>query len=101
MTWSSDRRLDFIDWCLAIRGEVQRADISGVFGVSTPQASIDIAAFERVHPGAMRYDKTAKRYVPSKTPYESRRGMDDPNVRRALSLLSTAGHPMGWAGESV
>ena len=73
MTWASDRRLDFIDHCLALRGEVQRADIMRVFGVSEAQASQDISAFGREHPGAMSYDKSAKRYVPARSRYKRQR----------------------------
>lgn len=97
MSWATDRRLDYIDWCLALRGEVQRGDIMATFSVSQAQASADLSAFERAHPGAMRYDKSAKRYVPAQSNYRARRGMDDPNVRRAVSLLAAAEHPMGWA----
>lgn len=96
LSWPVARRLDYIDWRLSMLGAVQRADIIRVFGVSMQQASIDLASFEREHPGIMSYDKSAKRYVPARANYRSQRGMDDPNVRRALSLLAGAGHPMGW-----
>ena len=97
MTWAADRRLDYIDWCLALRGEVQRADISGVFEVSESQASQDINAFIAAYPAAIRYDKSRKRYVPARNAYRAQRGMDNPNVRRAISLLAAEGHPMGWS----
>lgn len=45
---------------------------------------------------AMAYDKSAKYYTPAREPYRSQRGMDHPNVKRALSLLAGAGHAMGW-----
>jgi hypothetical protein len=63
MNWAATRRLDFIDWRLAARGEVRRADIVRVFGVSVPQASIDLSAFTAEHPGSMRYDTHRKCYV--------------------------------------
>ena len=97
MTWATDRRLDYIDWRLGRRGEVHRGDLIRVFGVSPSQASADLASFLRAYRGAMRYDRRAKRYVPREQPYASRRGMDDPAVRRAISLLARASHPMGWS----
>ena len=74
MTWATDRRLDFIDWCLARQGEVQRGDLVAEFGVSQQQASADLGAFEAAHPGAMNYDKSRKRYVPARSNYLPRRG---------------------------
>jgi hypothetical protein len=96
-TWSVARRLDYIDWRLGVHGAVRREDIVSTFGVSAGQASVDINAFIALYPGVMDYDKSAKQYVPAKSPYRARRGMDDPNVRRAISLLAGAGHPMGWS----
>ena len=66
VTWATDRRLDYIDWRLSQHGDICRADIMAVFGVSEPQASIDLNAFLAAHPGAMEYDKSAKRYVRAK-----------------------------------
>lgn len=65
MTWATDRRLDYIDRCLAIRGEVRRADLVDAFGVSVAQASADLNAFIAAHPDRMAYDKTRKAYVPA------------------------------------
>jgi hypothetical protein len=74
MTWFTERRLDFIDWCLAIHGEVQRNDLVTTFDISVPQASGDLGNFMRLYPKAMKYDATAKRYVPARTPYKPQRG---------------------------
>ena len=62
-SWFVDRRLDYIDWCLAEHGEIQRADLMRVFEVSENQASIDLNAYLAAYPGAMNYDKRVKRYV--------------------------------------
>ena len=96
MTYEQSLRLDFIDWRLAKCGEVQRADISRAFNGSTSQASIDLNEFLRLYPNAMTYDKTAKRYVPAGKSYVAQRNMDNPNIRRAISLLAAEGHPLGW-----
>lgn len=96
MTYAAARRLDFIDWCLALRGEVQRADISHTFQVSEAQASADLNSFLELHPGAMEYDKSRKRYVPSAGRYRSVRGWTHAALR-AMAALARSGHPMGWA----
>lgn len=64
MTYFTSLRQDFIDWRLAAHGEVQRADLMRIFGVSLPQASVDINEFLAARPAAIQYDKTRRRYVP-------------------------------------
>jgi hypothetical protein len=68
------------------------------FGVSEASAVRDLKKFEREHPGAMRYDITDKQYVPRRGGHSTQRRMDDPKIKRALALLASAGHPMGWRG---
>lgn len=97
MTWASDRRLDYIDWRLVTRGSIRRADISRVFDVSESQASADLSEFIRLYADAVAYDKSAKQYVPARKTYRAQRGMDSPEVKRALSLLAGAGQAMGWS----
>jgi hypothetical protein len=55
-------RLRFIDFLLGRFGTIRRADIVDYFGLSTPQASIDIAAYMAAAPGNVEYDKSAKVY---------------------------------------
>lgn len=64
MTYFASLRLDFIDWRLLNAGAIRRADIVEKFGVSPGQASVDLAAFERAHPEAIIYDRSAKQYIP-------------------------------------
>ncbi len=45
-------------------GTVNRRDLIRKFGISQPQASVDLRRFDEAHPGAMRYDKSRKSYVP-------------------------------------
>ena len=63
MTWATDRRLDYIAWRLASRGAIRRDDLMRVFAVSMAQASADLGEFDRAHPGAMSYDRSAKHYA--------------------------------------
>ena len=61
--WYQDRRQEFIAATLRQFGQIRRADLVREFGVSTPQASADIAAFLATKPSHVRYDVSAKAYV--------------------------------------
>lgn len=63
LRWREQLRLQFIDWRLRWDARLNRADLTNFFGVSVPQASLDIAAYQALSPGAMRYDRSAKVYV--------------------------------------
>ena len=73
MSWAVERRLDFIDWRLSAHGWLRREHLISTFGISMPQASGDLGAFERAYPGAMKYDKSRKLYAPTATPYRPHR----------------------------
>lgn len=64
MRWAQQHRLAFIGHRLLASGTVNRRDLMRKFGISQPQASVDLRRFDEAHPGAMRYDKTRKTYVP-------------------------------------
>lgn len=63
MNWCQQQRLDWIAETLRVFGFINREHVERKFGVSTPQASADLAAFRRAHPTAMTYDGSAKRYI--------------------------------------
>lgn len=89
MTWAADRRLDYIDLLLLTQGRVRREDIQAAFGITQSAASGDIADFIALHPDAMRYDKSAKQYMPANGHYRPvRERMRDPKRRAALILLT-------------
>lgn len=63
MSWFQQHRMEWIAETLHVFGFINREHIERKFGLSTPQASIDLQEFQRLHPGAMSYDLSAKRYV--------------------------------------
>lgn len=63
LTWSVQRRLDFIEGRLFWLGRVSRAEIVQRFDVSMSQASADIARYVALNPRGVDYDRSAKRYV--------------------------------------
>ena len=92
--WAAERRLDYIDFRLVTDGTIRRSDIIDTFGVSMPQASVDLNRFLVLYPKAMAYDKSAKQYVARKG-FTTRRG-HSANVIRSLTTLRAEGYPLGW-----
>lgn len=62
LRWGVEQRLEFIEFCLFWEGGVNRADITGFFGVSVPQASKDLSQYQELAPENVRYDRSEKRY---------------------------------------
>lgn len=71
MNAARQARLRFIDFLLDRYGMVNRADITDFYGLSTPQASDDLAHYQQAAPGNMEYDMTDRTYRRSAT-YERR-----------------------------
>jgi hypothetical protein len=63
VNWFTDQRQRWIAETVSIFGFIQREHIMRKFGVSTPQASMDLRDFQKRNPGAIKYDASAKRYV--------------------------------------
>ena len=63
--WGVERRLEFIEFVSYWEGTINRSHIMEHFGVSAPQASSDLTAYQQLAPGNLRYDLSFKRYVAS------------------------------------
>ena len=61
--WGQDRRLEFIDSRLYWDGRVNRSSLTDFFGISVPQASLDLAEYQAQAPHNTVYDRTEKAYV--------------------------------------
>lgn len=63
--WAAEQRFQFIEhqafWC----GGLNRSDLTAHFGLSVPQASKDIAAYQALHPENLTYDPSKRRYFRS------------------------------------
>ena len=66
-SWSQDRRLRFIDFRLQWDGKINRSDLRVFFGISVPQASMDISRYLTLAPQNIEYDKRAKEYIAAST----------------------------------
>jgi len=61
--WSQQRRLELIDFRLRWAGQVNRSDLTSFFGISVPQASLDIASYVELAPRNLEYDRASRAYL--------------------------------------
>jgi hypothetical protein len=61
--WFTETRVAWIKESVDIFGFINRTHIIKKFGVSTPQASIDLREAMRRWPALLAYDKSEKRYL--------------------------------------
>lgn len=61
--WGQERRLEFIDVRLRWDGRINRSDLTTFFGISVPQASLDIAKYVELAPDNAVYDRSARVYL--------------------------------------
>ena len=62
MNWFADQRQAWIAEMLRVYGFINREHLQRKFGISQPQASLDLQTYRRAHP-ALRYDVSRKCYV--------------------------------------
>ncbi len=65
--WGQERRLEFIDFRLRWDGRINRSDLTAFFGISVPQASLDIAKYLDLAPENVIYDRSSRVYLASDT----------------------------------
>lgn len=61
--WGQQRRLEFIDFRLYWEGRINRADLTAHFGISVPQASLDLARYQELAPRNLTYERREKVYL--------------------------------------
>lgn len=59
-------RLEFIEWRLFWEGHLNRSDLENQFGISTPQASVDLRNYRKLAGANIEYDATRKQFVAPK-----------------------------------
>ena len=60
--WFVSHRQEWIAETVRVFGFINREHLERKFGISTPQASKDLALYIRERPGAIAYNKSTKRY---------------------------------------
>lgn len=102
--WGQDRRLEFIDVRLRWDGRINRSDLTTFFGISVPQASLDIAKYVELAPDNAVYDRSARVYLagdrfrplyPSNTPQRFFNEL----LARASGVLQPEATFLGWTPE--
>ena len=63
--YAIEQRLRLVDFLLCHYGTLNRSALEDYFGISTPQASLDIRLYLQRAPNNATYDKTRKAYVRS------------------------------------
>jgi hypothetical protein len=63
VNWFADQRQAWIAEMLTVYGFINREHLQRKFGISQPQASLDLQTFARAHPRVMQYDLSRKAYV--------------------------------------
>lgn len=103
-SWGQGRRLEFVDFRLRWTGRINRSDLTAFFGISVPQASLDIAKYLEMAPGNATYDRSAKAYAPTPTfaplfPSNSPAKYLDELLARATGVLQAELSFLGWSPE--
>jgi hypothetical protein len=62
--WFKQQRMEWIAETLRIFGFINREHLMSKFGISPAQAAKDFTEFQREYPDAMKYDVSAKKYLP-------------------------------------
>ncbi|EAQ97057.1 MULTISPECIES: WYL domain-containing protein [Gammaproteobacteria] len=65
LSWGLESRLQFIDFRLRWERRINRMDLTEHFGISVPQASLDIAKYTELAPSNLTYDRSSKTYTAS------------------------------------
>ena len=63
LSWGLESRLQFIDFRLRWERRINRLDLTDHFGISVPQASLDIAKYTELVPNNLTYDRSSKTYA--------------------------------------
>lgn len=63
MKWFEQTRVEWIAETLRVFGFINRGHLQRKFGISRPQASLDLRKFLQLYPDKMTYDTSAKSYV--------------------------------------
>ena len=99
--WSQNRRLEFIDFRLRWDGQINRGDLTEHFGISVPQASLDMARYLQLAPANLEYDRSSRAYVVTEAfkplfPTSDTQQYLSDLLFRANGGMGVAGSLLGW-----
>jgi predicted DNA-binding transcriptional regulator YafY len=94
--------LEFIDFRLRWDGKLNRGDLTDFFGISVPQASLDIAKYAELAPDNLTYDRSSRVYIagqafrPLYTSSDAGRYLNE-LLSQAAGLDESQGSFLAWA----
>lgn len=94
MTWAQDQRQSFIRSRIERHGFINRAHITETFGISTPQASLDLRKFMQRNRQLMTYNASEKRY-------EARKGLAPHDTFHCAICMRDVPHEHRMAGRWI
>lgn len=104
--WSQDRRLEFLDFRLHWEGRINRRDLTSFFGISVPQATLDIKKYLERAPENAAYDLKTRGYLvgsdfkPLYPTNEPHRYLNE-LLARTAGMLPAELSFLGWAPPTV
>jgi predicted DNA-binding transcriptional regulator YafY len=99
--WGQDQRLAFIDFRLQWDGRINRSDLTQFFGISIPQASLDLTRYQELAPQNLTYDRRSRAYLvtegflPINAENQPRRYLDE-LLALETSILEEKASFVGW-----
>ena len=77
--WAAEQRFQYLEQRAFWHGSLNRSDLIEKFGISVPQASKDLASYQKMHPLNLAYDASKKQYTPTKgfVPFFASNDVDD------------------------
>lgn len=99
--WGHARRLEFIDYRLRWDGQINRSSLTDFFGISVPQASLDLTEYTKQAPGNLEYDtrrrvyRAAESYRPAYQSSSLERYLED-LIRVTVQPDVPYGSFLGW-----
>ncbi len=77
--WATEQRFQYLEQQAFWHGSLNRSDLIEKFGISVPQASKDLASYQKLHPSNLSYDASKRQYSPTKgfTPHFASNNVDD------------------------
>lgn len=99
--WGQQRRLEFIDYRLNWDRSLNRSDLRDFFGISVPQASLDISEYLKRAPYNLEYDPKTKTYRASNSfkpiyPTSNLTTYLEDLLRMATAVEMPYGSFLGW-----
>lgn len=93
MAWAEDYRQEWIAETLRVFGFINRVHLERKFGISTPQASLDLRRFMTEKPGVMVHNKTTRCYEAVSEPSSYAVGLAMKSFNKRLGeVRRTANH---------